>query len=319
MGVRLLLYADLHLRPEQRKQPYERPDVGAVGADLVVTLGDVVDDNVDHGGRGARRHERRARAFFEHFDDAGVPVVAVPGDHDPVGATERITQGLGNVVVAHERALGAGDLPGDPDLDGATLVGLGCEERPPGMALPYMAYGTIDPRSNTNARTVGWVADDVADGVEAAVGAFLEGSLDVDGVADELGVQGSGRERLASHLAALREEFHTRRSLLADATDGGDAVVLSHRPPFNTALDYHEAFEDVDDRLHRGSLALKMAVAATAPALTISGHVHRRGHDAVETVAGDRVAYSAGQPGVAVVDVDPASGSVDVHPEPFRD
>lgn len=314
MGFRLLLYGDLHLRPGQREQPFERPDPAAVGADLVISLGDVVDDNVDHGSRAARRHERRGRAFFEHLDDTGVPVVAVPGDHDPVAPTERLTDGLAGVVVAHERALRAGDLPGKVDLDGAALVGLGCEDRSPGMVLPYTTFPTLDPRSTTTAETVDLVADDIADQVEAAVGGFLGGDHDVDGVAAALGVGGGDRERLREHLRALRERYRTRRSLLAD----GEAVVLSHRPPFNTALDHHAEFDEVDERLHRGSLALKMAVARTAPMLTVCGHRHRRGSDVVETVRGDRVAYSPGQPGVALVDVDPSGRAIDVHPAPFR-
>jgi Icc-related predicted phosphoesterase len=315
VGFRLLVYGDLHLRPGEPEHGFERPDLDAASVDAVVTLGDVVDENVDRAGRSARRHERRARAFFEHLDDADVPVVAVPGDHDPVEATERLTGGLDTTVVAHERALGARELPGDVDLDGASLAGIGCEERAPGMALPYMTFDTIDPRSNTTARTIGWVADDAADQVEAAVGGFLARDHGVGDVADELGVQGSARERLANHLASLRSAFLIRRSLLAAVE--GPTVLLSHRSPFNTALDYHEEFDDLDDRLHRGSLALKMAVATTAPMLTLCGHVHRRGHDTVETVRGDRIAFSPGHRGVALVDVDPSARSVDVHADPF--
>lgn len=314
MGFRLLLYGDLHLGPSSREQPFERPDLSGTGVDAVVSLGDVVDDNTDRSGRSARRHERRARAFFEHLDDAGVPVVAVPGDRDPLPTTGRVTQGLDNVVVAHGDVLRAADLPGDPDLAGAALVGLGCTDDDPGMALPYMEFGTIDPRTTTNAATVGYVADDAADQVETAVSGFLSREHGVDGVADEMGVQGSARERLAGHLDALREEFLERRALLAT---GDPTVLLSHVPPFNTAFDYRESFDDVDARLHRGSISLKMAVAAAPPTATLAGHVHERGRDTLSTTGGPRPAYNAGSPGVAVVDVDPESGAVDVHPDPF--
>lgn len=315
MGVRLLLYGDLHLSPNGRKHPFERPDLAGADVDVVVSVGDVVDDTVDRSGRDARRHERRGRAFYEHLDGFDVPVMAVPGDHDPVGATERLTQGLSNVVVAHGSVLRSRDLPGDPDLGGCALVGVGCEGFDVGPALPYMDYDTIDPRTTTNSETIGWVADDVADQVEDAVSSYVSRDLDVDGVADALGVQGSARGRLAGHLDALYERFLELRSLLAEPED--DAVLLSHVPPFNTAFDYHREFDGLDERLHRGSIALKMAVAATAPAVTLCGHVHQQGDDVLETVAGGRPAYNAGSPGVAVLDVDPEAGSVDVGADPF--
>jgi hypothetical protein len=242
-------------------------------------------------------------------------VVAVPGDHDPVATTERLTQGLSNVVVAHRSVLQGADLPGDPGLDGCTLVGVGCEQFDVGPAFPYMAYDTVDPRTTTTHETIGLVADDVADQVEDAVGSYLARELDVDGVADELGVERAARDRLARHLDALSGRFLQLRSLLAEPD--GDGLLLSHVPPFNTAFDYRHEFDALDDRLHRGSIALKMAVAATAPTVTLCGHVHQRDDDVLETVGGGRVAYNAGRPGVAVVDVDPEAGSVGVDADPF--
>jgi Icc-related predicted phosphoesterase len=315
VGFRLLLYGDLHLTPTGRKQPFERPDLAAADVDVVVSVGDVVDDTVDRSGRQARRHERRGRAFFEHLDGFDVPVVAIPGDHDPVDATERLTQGLSNVVVAHRSVLRGADLPGDPDLEGCTLVGVGCEQFDVGPAFPYMAYDTIDPRTTTTHETIGLVADDVADQVEEAVGSYLARERGVDGVADELGVERAARDRLSRHLDALSGRFRELRSLLAEPA--GDGLLLSHVPPFNTAFDYRHEFDTLEDRLHRGSIALKMAVAAAAPTVTLCGHVHQEADDLLETVDGGRVAYNAGTPGVAVLDVDPDAGSVDVSADPF--
>jgi Icc-related predicted phosphoesterase len=315
VAFRLLLYGDLHLTPAESKRRFERPDLAAAAVDAVVTIGDVVDDNVDHGGRDARRHERRARAFFEHLDGYDVPVVAVPGDRDPVGATERLTQGLDGVEVAHGRLLRERDLPGDPDLEGCALVGVGCEQFDVSPTFPYMAYQTIDPRTTTNQETIGWVADDVADQVEAAVSSFLSSDLDVDGVADELGVKGTDRGQLASHLGAVREEFVGYHSLLSE--HDGPTLLLSHVSPFNTEFDYHHSFEDLTARVHRGSIPLKMAVAATAPTAVVSGHVHQRGRDVLDTVAGPRVAYNPGSPGVAVLEIDPEGGTLSVTADPF--
>lgn len=314
MGFSVLLYGDLHYGPTGRTHAFERPDLGSVDVDVVVTIGDVVDENVDHGGRGARRYERRGRAFFEHLDAEGVPVVAVPGNHDPVGATGRLTEGLENVLLAHERVVRADDLPGDADLDGCTLVGLGCEQFDQSMTVPYMEYETIDPRTNATHETIGWVADDAADQVEAAVAGFLTRDVDVDDVADELGVERSARRGLATQLDALHDEFVTKRGLLSEHDH---AIALSHVSPFNTTFDYHHSFDDLDGRLHRGSISLKMAIAATAPLATFCGHVHQRARDVLETVRGPREAYNPGNHGVAIVEIDRRDRTIDVQPDPF--
>lgn len=315
MGFSLLLYGDLHLGPTGRERVFERPDLDTLDVDAIVSIGDVVDDNVDHGGRDARRYERRGRAFFEHLDDTGLPVVAVPGNHDPVATTERLTDGLANVVVAHERVLRPNDLPGGADLDGCSLVGVGCERFDQSPTLPYAAFEAIDPRTDATPGTVGYVADDAADQVETVVSAFLSREATVEDVADELSVTGAARDRLGGHLDALCDEFLGARSLLREAGDG--AVLLSHRSPFNTNFDYHHSFDDLDGRLHRGSISLKMAAAATAPLATFCGHVHCRAHDVLETVEGPRIAYNPGSPGVAVVDIDRKQRTVDVEPDPF--
>lgn len=315
MGTRLLLYADLHLGRSDGERSFERPPLDDLAVDAIVSLGDVIDDSVPRSGREARRHERRGRAFFEHLDGAGVPVVAVPGDRDPVDCTERLAGGLSNVVVAHDRVLAAGDLPGTPDLDGCSLVGFGQRDDDASLRFPYTEFAAIDPRTTTNAETIGYVADDAADQVEAAVGGFLSGERTVDDVADDLGVQTSARERLGGYLDALAEEFRARRELLRQPD--GDAILLSHVSPFNTRFDYRSSFDALDERLHHGSIALKMAVAATAPLVTLCGHTHVRDHDALDTVRGTRIAFNPGHPGVALVEIDRNGRSVDVRPPPF--
>lgn len=312
MTVRLLVYGDLHLEPSQRRQRFERPDLDGMELDAVVSVGDVVDGSVEvTGSRAGQRYERRARGFFEHLDESGVPTVVVPGDRDPLAATRRLVDGLDSVALAHGRVVSDHHLPGLGDL---ALVGYGCESSDASMTLPYTEFAPVDPRTTTNEDTIAWVADDVAEQVEEAVGGYLAGEWTVAEVADALGVHGSARERLGGYLDHLATEYDKLASLLATSED---AVVLAHRPPFNTALDVVHDFEDLDDRVHRGSLALKMSIAAESPALALSGHVHERGTDTVETLGSPTPVFGPGSPGVVVVELDRERGAVNVETPSF--
>ena len=284
--------------------------------DIVVTLGDVIDQNSSSvGHKAGRRYERRARGFFEHLDGTGVPVITIPGDRDPLETTRRLTQGLDNVVLAHGGVVTEADVPAGVDLGGVSLVGDGCETEDAGMVLPYTEFGPVDPRTTTNEDTIAYVADDVADQVEAAAGGYLAGNLSVDDVGDELGVHRSARTELAAYLDQLTGKYRVTKELLASAR--GNTIALSHRPPFNTSLDYYESFDTLDDRLHLGSLPLKMAIATERPILTLCGHVHESGTDVIETVNGRSLAFNPGRPGVAVVELDLDGGAVNVESPSF--
>ena len=316
MSTRILLYGDVHFGPTGETHDYERPELGEE-FDAVVTIGDVIDDNVDHAASAAdgEPYERRGRAFFEHLDGQDVPVVAVPGNHDPLDCTERLTEGLDNVVVAHEAVVTPDSFPGlDASFDGISFVGWGCEAFDVRLEFPYAEYPALDPRPDADSATIGHLADEAASEVESAVGRYLDGGASAGEIADEFGLDRADRVRMIEQFEALRESYQRIRAVVEDAP--GEAVLCSHVSPFNTSFDYHHSFDDLAGRLHRGSIALKMAAAATGPLALFCGHVHQQGYDVIETVAGHRVAYNPGSPGVVAVEADPERGTVQVDEEP---
>ena len=317
MSTRILLYGDVHFGPTGRTREFERPEFGD-RFDAVVTIGDVIDDNVDHAASAGdgEPYEQRGRTFFEHLDGLDVPVIAVPGNHDPLDCTRRLTEGLDNVVVAHEAVVTPDSFSGlDVSFDGVSFVGWGCEAFDVRLEVPYPEYPSLDPRSGADSRTIGHLADETASEVESAVGRYLDGRTSAEEIADEFGLDRADRFQMVEQFESLRETYQAIRSVVEAAP--GEPVVCSHVSPFNTAFDYHHSFDDLDGRLHRGSIALKMAVAATGPLALCCGHVHQQGHDVVETVAGHRVAYNPGSPGVVGVELDPERGTVQVDEEPL--
>ncbi|RLM59777.1 metallophosphoesterase [Halobellus sp. Atlit-31R] len=324
--ARLLLLGDLHLSTTGPAVPPGCPDLDAVEVDAIVSIGDVVDDNAEHAGDPAvgEAYEERGRAFFERLNAVGVPVVAVPGNHDPAACTRRLTEGLENVAVAHGRTIDGTSSP-EPALDGLRFVGWGCEQFDLTPAFEYDRYpGIVD--TDAARESPAQRATRSAGLVESTVARFLDGDLTASEAAAELGVAPDRRAACASELDALAAEFASLTGLLCGDADGdaesgsesdgrpdaATTVLLAHESPFHVAFDHHHSEDGADARLHKGSIPLKLAVAAAGPEVVFGGHTHVRGRDVVETTAGYADLYNPGSPGVAFVEIDPDTGSLQV-------
>jgi Icc-related predicted phosphoesterase len=86
--VDFLVISDLHLRATGAQYPVA--DLPVETHDIVLSLGDVVDENREHAKSvsAGEAYEARGRAFLERLDEQGVPVLTVPGNHDPVDCTQ---------------------------------------------------------------------------------------------------------------------------------------------------------------------------------------------------------------------------------------
>ncbi|MFB6154410.1 MAG: metallophosphoesterase [Haloferacaceae archaeon] len=306
--MRALVYGDVHLDTGAVSHPYERPDLDPAEWDAVVTLGDVVHrtrEDFEDPADGDP-YERRGRALFEHLDATGVPVLAVPGNHDPLDATRRLVSGLENVVVAHRRTVTADDVAAASDWDGVRFAAVGCEAFDQGPELDYLNVPSLDPRTDADgAGTVHERATAVGERIESAVGAYLSGTRTADEAADSLDPAPGDRQTVVSQLEALAARFRTWRDLLAG---DGPTVALSHVSPFGVAFDSHHGDDDWS-RYPTGSIALKMALYDATPLAALSGHTHVRGTDVVQGAAQTTYAYNPGQNVVAVT-LRPGTGQV---------
>ena len=239
--VRLLLLGDLHLSTTGPAIPPACPDLDSFDVDGIVSIGDVIDDNADHATTAAagRAYEERGRQFFARLNELDVPVIAVPGNHDPVACTGRITKGFENVAVAHRRVVEGDHLPSEK-FDRVCFAGLGCEQFHLTPAFRYDRYPSIIPDNLSDTRA-SQIATETAASVEATVGRFLSDDLDALDAATELGVAPDQRETCACQLDTLAEEFTVIRDVIAH--DAETTVVLSHDPPFNVSFDYHHSAE----------------------------------------------------------------------------
>ncbi|ELY39804.1 metallophosphoesterase family protein [Natronorubrum tibetense] len=306
--VRLLLLGDLHLSATGPTTPPECPNIESLDVDAIVSIGDIIDDNTDHAGdeTAGSAYERRGRAFFEQLNEVGVPVITVPGNHDPVDCTRRLANGLDNVIVAHRCAVD--DLiRKQPTLEAVRFVGWGCKQFDLTPTFAYDQYPGIVPEL-TEVKSVTQTAAQTANAVEAIVGRFLAGRLDSREAAVELGVSADRQQKCAGELTELAEEFDEIRELLTNK--GETTILLSHESPFHVDFDHHHSSEALRGRLHRGSIPLKMAIAASAPDVVFSGHMHAEGRDVIETTGGYADIYNPGSPGVSFVEIETETGSL---------
>lgn len=306
--IRLLLLGDLHLSTTGPAIPPACPDLESLCVDGIVTIGDIIDDNMEHAGDSTTgsAYESRGRAFFEELNKIGVPVIAVPGNHDPVDCTRRLTDGLDNVIVAHRRVVD-GSTTKQPALEGIRFAGWGCEQFDLTPAFTYDRYPGIVPELS-EVESVTQTATRIAKTVEAVVGRFLADELEPEDAAAELGVSPDRRRKCAEDLITLEEEFDAICEVFAD--EKKPTILLSHESPFHVDFDFHHSADSLLGRLHRGSIPLKMAIAASAPDVVFSGHMHAEGRDVIETTGGYTDVYNPGSPGVSFVEIEPETGSL---------
>lgn len=271
--MELLAFGDPHLKPVEGAIDYEKLRLPA-DVDAVVTTGDVIH-------RPEPADIEAGRDFFAHLDQLGVPVIAVPGNHDPHEHYPDLLADCENVVDAHERVVTADDFERgvQADFDDHRFVGWGCEQFNFEPELRLVDYPALDPREGRSRRERRYESDRQAQRLEDALFEFVRGRLDRAALRSELGVT-TNRSQFATQLERLVETYETITGLLDRA--GRPTVVCTHIPPYNTELDRHHSIGEREldlDGLHVGSIGLKLALREGRPIAALNGHSHNGGYE----------------------------------------
>ena len=295
--VDLLVVSDLHLRATGEQYPVA--DLPVRKHDLVISLGDIVDENREHAksDSAGKAYEERGRELFKHLDHQGVPVLAVPGNHDPVDCTQRLSKDFTNVHLLHRKTQDV-DVEGDWSL---TIAGWGCEQFDFTPALLSPDYPDIPVESEAE------TPDSVASALLRAAGTYIAGDLNKENLANEVGTE-LKNSSFETSLTRLDSRFNTLVELVENANS--PTIVTSHVSPFNVPFDMREQHSHEGD-YHFGSVALRLALAATGVDGYLSGHTHQRGLTAVPTTSGHAYVHNPGDAGVSSVSISP-DGNVQV-------
>lgn len=287
--MRLLVCGDLHLKPAA--SDYDLDAVSPPGdVDAALVVGDLTHRAGDDDAELARRFIRRLAPE--------VPVVYVPGNHDPAPMPTEVVAPVSGATAEHLSARTLGDL---------TVVGWGCERRSLTPSLPQTEFDALDPRTSPR-EDRRYVADRIADDLLDACHRVVSGSASVGQAAASLGI--ADDEAGAFHRGV--ETIEATYERLSERLRGrSDALLATHVPPFGASFDRHHAVgtrETDREYLHTGSIALALAVRDHDVFAAFSGHSHAFGYDAGEEGDGRPHRLNLGFRGVGIATVDPSRG-----------
>jgi len=267
--VRLTVLNDIHLKPTYDTviDEFELP----ANTDAVLITGDLI-DQVDEDSI------TQARQLLSRLEEAAVPTVVVPGNHDPRDSAERFVTGFRYVQLAHDRLVSGTEYPVDTLFDTLAVAGWGCTQFDAGCELSYAAatafeirddYGYVDQYAEQQA----------VQELLAAIDALLAEETTSHEVVEEFG--------LPSAASTAVESVVTVGTRLIELLQQSSPVLLAtHVPPFGTDLDRHHSAEQREmDGLHNGSLAVAGAIRAADPAIACFGHSHVQGYRMYETAS----------------------------------
>ena len=287
--MRLLVCGDLHLKPAAGDY-----DIDAVSPPEDVDAALVVGDLTHRAGDADRELARR---FVERLAP-DVPVVYVPGNHDPDPMPTEVVAPVSGATADHLSARPLGDL---------AVVGWGCERRSLSRPLPQTEFDALDPRRSPR-EDRRYAADRTADELLDACHRVVSGSASVREAAASLGIADDEAAAFRRGVETVEATYEQLAGVLAGRSD---VLLATHLPPFGASFDRHHAVgtrETDREGLHTGSIALALAIRDHDVFAAFSGHSHEFGYDAGDGGDGRPHLLNLGFRGVGLVTVDPARG-----------
>ncbi|WP_435366148.1 metallophosphoesterase [Haloarchaeobius sp. DYHT-AS-18] len=287
--MRILVCNDLHLKPAASDYDVEAMKVPD-DLDAVFVAGDLTH-------RDGEDDVALARRFVERFTP-DVPVMYVPGNHDPAPMPERVVDGLENATSGHDAV---------HECEWGTVVGWGCEHRSLEPAIDQTAFPAIDPRTAPRGERR-YAADRTADTIEDALLDIVSNGASARDAAAELDIASEHRGTFRRGVDTVQKTYDHLAGLLGDRSN---VVLVSHLSPFNTSFDRHHSTgtrETDREGLHTGSIALALVARTHDVYATISGHSHAFGYDTGDRPGGVPHMLNLGFRGIGIVDFDPDAG-----------
>lgn len=268
--IRLLVFGDAHIKPTGIAIDYDRLTVSD-DIDVVVLLGDVVHDVRDDALACGRE-------FIDHLTATGTPVVAVPGNHDPLEHYPDLIGDVPNAIIAHDCIITGSEL--GVDIGQASFVGWGYAGVDRKQELQPTTFPELCPDGVEGKR---YAADMCARDIEDALFRHVTGQRDKSDLVEILDIRDGNRARFLNQADGTKATFERLSVLIERAPD--PTVVLSHVPPYNLEADRHHSIgERTDDieSLHVGSIGLKLALRAHDAFAVLHGHSHNPQYELVD-------------------------------------
>lgn len=287
--MRVLVYNDLHLKPAGSDYNI---DALAVPEDI-----DAVWIAGDLTHREGKDDVALATRFVKQFP-SDVPVLYVPGNHDPAPMPERVVDGVKRAVSGHNLV---------HQYKSVTVVGWGCEQRSLDPPLDQGAFPALDPRTAPHDERR-YAADKIADAIEHAFHKVVTDEAAPRDAASMLDIADENLAAFSEDTATITETYDYLAELVGDRSD---VVLVSHLSPFNTSSDRHHSIgkRKIDlEFFHTGSIALKLLARTHDIFAIYSGHSHNFGYETGATESGTPHMLNLGFRGIGLLEVDPSAG-----------
>jgi len=258
--MEFLVYGDLHLKPAGSGYDLEKMAI-PTDIDAVLILGDLTH-------RAGDDDQALAEEFVSRFG-ADLPVIYVPGNHDPAPTDKTVVDSIAEAYPGHKEV---------HQFDQVTVIGWGCEVRTLYSNLDQTNYEALDPHGVPEDRQR-YTADQVADEIETMCYDVICGDGTISEAVESLGITPAEEATFHREMAAIEDTYES----LSEILEGQEDVLLAtHVPPYNTSFDRHHAVGSRKQHLefvHLGSIAIKLAIRTHDVFGALSGHSHAYGYD----------------------------------------
>ena len=286
--MKFLVYGDLHLKPAGSGYDLGKMTI-PTDIDAVLILGDLTH-------RAGDDDQALAEEFVSRFG-ADLPVIYVPGNHDPAPTDKNVVDSITEAYPGHKKI---------HQFDQVTVVGWGCEKRTLYSNLDQTNYEALDPHGIPRDRQR-YTANLVADEIESVCHDVICGEGTISEAIESLGITPSEEVTFHREMDAIENRYEN----LSDTLKGQEDILLAtHVPPYNTSFDRHHAVGSRKQHLefvHLGSIAIKLAIRTHDVFGALSGHSHSYGYDVITHDESPRPTHylNLGFRGIATLQVSP--------------
>lgn len=215
--MKFLVYGDLHLKPAGSGYALDKmvipPDI-----DAVLILGDLTH-------RAGEDDIALAEEFVSRFA-ADLPVIYVPGNHDPAPTEERVVESIKEAYSGHENV---------HQFDQLSVIGWGCEKRTLYSNLDQTNYKALDPHGVPHEHRR-YTANKIADKIEAACYDVICGSKTIGDAVESLEIEPSEEATFHREMAVVETAYRQLAEVLEGTEDVLLATMYHHTIPHSTAI-----------------------------------------------------------------------------------
>lgn len=242
---------------------------------IIVTTGDIVEADADHqsGNSFCRKALTVGIEFYKRLQFVfNCPILAVPGQIDPPPLLQAIVDEVDSVRFLYNESISTAELATDSITDDVSLIGWGGKRSDADRLHQYLDSISLAVGSEGSTTQC---ASKRAHQLEETVADYILGKTTPKQVALKLLLPKSMRAQFISDVKEFRQKYSILKSCIANTES--IPILYTRQTPYYSGVE--NGFNN--QKIHSGSLILKLAVLSTNVDLVIGGHSHPSRQDLI--------------------------------------